>query len=87
MGVDRGVLASRECRKQLLTTSNLLTYYDPSLPLMLTADASQYGLGAIISHILPSGEERLIAFASRSLSPLFDVLDLTPRDNYVQNWY
>ena len=42
--------------KQLLTTSNLLTHYNPTLPLRLAADASQYGLGAVISHVLPSGE-------------------------------
>ena len=54
--------------KQLLTTSNLLIHYDPSLPLKLATDASQYGLGAVISHVLPTGEERPIAFASRSLS-------------------
>ena len=50
--------------KQLLTASNILTHYDPTLPLKLAADASQYGLGAVISHVLPSGEEKLIAFAS-----------------------
>ena len=55
--------------KQLLTASNLLTHYDPSLPMKVAADASQYGLGAVISHVLPNGEERPIAFASRSLSP------------------
>lgn len=54
--------------KRLLTTSNVLTHYNSSLPLKLTADASHYGLGAVISHILPGGEERPIAFTSRSLS-------------------
>lgn len=49
-------------------TSNLLTHYDPTMPLKLAADASQYGLGAVLSHVLPSGEEKPIAFASRSLS-------------------
>ena len=42
--------------------------YDPTLLLKLAADASQYGLGTVISHMLPGGDERPIAFASRSLS-------------------
>ena len=54
--------------KQLLTASNVLTHYDPNLPLKLAVDASQYGVGAVISHVLPGGDERPIAFASRSLS-------------------
>ena len=49
--------------KQLLTTSNVLTHNDPTLQLKLAADASQYGLGAVISHVLPEGEERPIVFA------------------------
>ena len=53
--------------KQLLTTSNLLTHYDPNLTLKLAADESQCGLGAVISHVLPNGVERPVAFASRSL--------------------
>ena len=54
--------------KDLLTTSNLLTHYDPTKPIRLAADASQYGLGAVISHVDPNGEERPITFASRALS-------------------
>ena len=54
--------------KQLMTASNLLTHYDATLPLKLAADASQYGLGAVISHVLPDGVERPVDFASRSLS-------------------
>ena len=42
--------------------------YDATLPLKLAADASQYGLGAVISRVLPDGVERPVAFASRSLS-------------------
>lgn len=54
--------------KDALTSSELLTHYDPALPLRLAADASNYGLGAVISHIMSNGDERPIAYASRTLS-------------------
>ena len=65
---------SKECSsafalaKEKLSSAPVLTHYDPSLPLSLAADASAYGVGAVISHLLPNGTERPIAFASRSLS-------------------
>ena len=43
-------------------------HYDPTLPVRLATDASSYGVGAVISHIGADGEERPIAFASRTLS-------------------
>jgi len=42
--------------------------YDPDLPLVLATDSSSYGLGAVLSHRIPEGVERPIAYASRSLS-------------------
>ena len=53
--------------KKALTTSQVLVHYDPTLPLSLAGDASAYGIGAVISHTLPDGSERPIAFASRTL--------------------
>ena len=55
--------------KEELSSSQVLVHYDPALPLTLAGDASAYGIGAVISHIMPDGTERPIAFASRSLSP------------------
>ena len=54
---------------QQLKSSQVLIHYDPSLPITLAGDASAYGIGSVISHVLPDGSERPIAFASRTLSP------------------
>uniref|UniRef100_A0AAV2LVS7 ribonuclease H n=2 Tax=Knipowitschia caucasica TaxID=637954 RepID=A0AAV2LVS7_KNICA len=54
--------------KRLVTSETVLTHYDPSLPVKLACDASPYGIGAVMSHVMRDGTERPIAFASRSLS-------------------
>ena len=54
--------------KQSLVHAPVLAHYDPQLPLILAGDASAYGMGAVISHKLPDGSERPVAFASRTLS-------------------
>ncbi len=52
--------------KDTLISARVLTHYDPSLPINLAADASSYGIGAVISHVFSDGTEK--PFASRSLS-------------------
>ena len=51
-----------------LSSAPVLTHFNEKLALKLDTVASQYGIGAVISHILPSGEERPIVYASRTLS-------------------
>ena len=59
---------SFEEAKQTLTSNEVLMHYDPSLPIRMAGDASAYGIGAVIAHVLPDGTERPVAFASRTLT-------------------
>lgn len=54
--------------KQLLASDKVLAHFNPQATLILTVDASSNGLGAILSQIDDSGEERPISFASRTLN-------------------
>lgn len=53
--------------KQVLVSSKVLAHYSLNLPLILTTDASSYGVGAVISHLTAQGE-RPISYASRVLN-------------------
>ena len=55
--------------KQLLCQESMLVHYDIKKPLKLFCDASPKGVGACLVHVMPSGEERPVAYASGSLSP------------------
>jgi len=46
----------------------ILTHCDPNRPLPLASDASPYGIGSSLSHVMEDGEEQPIAFATRSLT-------------------
>ena len=54
--------------KALLVSSDVLVHYNPELPIILSSDASPYGIGSVLSHRLPDGSDKPIAYASRSLS-------------------
>ena len=54
--------------KTLLVQAPVLVHYNPKLPLKLAGDASNYGIGAVLSHVDSTGQEHPIAFTSRTLS-------------------
>ena len=51
-----------------MTSDSLLVHFDPAKKLILAADASPYGLGAVFSHCLGDGTDKPIAFASCTLA-------------------
>ena len=54
--------------KSMVASDTVLTHYDPEKELRLATDASAYGLGCVLSHVMPDGSEKPIAFTSRTLN-------------------
>ncbi|KFD49840.1 hypothetical protein M513_09307 [Trichuris suis] len=55
--------------KLLLSDESLLVKFNETLPITLTCDASQYGIGAVLAHDMGKGREAPIAFYSRTMTP------------------
>lgn len=54
--------------KRMLSSKDTLVHYDMKKKLILSCDASQYGLGAVLEHEMNDGSIRPIMFASRTLN-------------------
>ena len=57
-----------EKAKELLQSAELLVHFDPKKELILVSDASDYGVGAVLSHKMEDGSERPVGYVSRSLN-------------------
>ncbi|XP_058837817.1 uncharacterized protein K02A2.6-like [Topomyia yanbarensis] len=54
--------------KEVLKSDLLLTHYNPSLDIVVSADASSVGVGATLSHKFPDGTLKVVQHASRALT-------------------
>ncbi|GBO28222.1 Transposon Ty3-G Gag-Pol polyprotein [Araneus ventricosus] len=54
--------------KELLSSDSVLVPFNEKLPLILTCDASPYGVGYVLSHLMTDGREAPIVYASRTLT-------------------
>ena len=66
---DHAQQSAFEELKRILSSAPVLAFYSPSYPTIVSADASSYGIGAVISQQQPSGEWQPVSFQSRSLTP------------------
>ena len=53
----------------MLQSSQVLVHYNIKLPLVLSCDASPYGIGAVLSRQMAGGTDIPVAFASWTLAP------------------
>lgn len=54
--------------KNRISYKIFLTHLNPALSIKVSADASNSGIGACLSHIYPDGTEKAIAHISRTLN-------------------
>ena len=54
--------------KDLLVSTQILAHYNPKLPTVIAADASAYGIGAVLIQVQNDGKRRPVSYASRSLT-------------------
>lgn len=57
-----------EWAKKQMVSDKVLVHFDPEKPVRLACDSSQYGIGAVLMHVMPDSSERPICFISRVLT-------------------
>nr|XP_037273151.1 uncharacterized protein LOC119165061 [Rhipicephalus microplus] len=78
--------AAFEKIKELLTSDRCMAKYHPSYATTVSADASSFGLGAVLLQTQPSGERRPVEFASRSMTETEQRYSQTEKEALATTW-
>lgn len=78
--------AAFETLKNNLTNPPLLGHFDTNQPVTLRTDACGHGIGAILAQPDATGTERVIAYASRTLSPAESRYSTTDQEGLAIVW-
>ncbi|XP_077550696.1 uncharacterized protein LOC144163904 [Haemaphysalis longicornis] len=72
--------------KELLCSERCVATYNTQYKTTVSADASSFGLGAVLLQEQPSGERRAVAFASRSLTSAETRYSQTEKEALAASW-
>ena len=73
--------------KNAVVEAPVTAYFDPEKPTEISVDASPVGLGAILAQIDPlTGDKHVVAYASRSLTPVEQHYSQTEREALAVVW-
>lgn len=67
--------------KRNIVSNVVLVHFDSTLPIILTCDASNKGLGCVLSHRYPNGLIKPIAFGSRTLTSAEDNYSILDKES------
>ena len=68
--------------KEQLSQAPILVHYDPSQPIQVAGEASNYGVGAVLSHIIPGGKEHPLSSRHVLCSPVNEIVHRLKRRPY-----
>ncbi|CAB4007063.1 Transposon Tf2-9 poly [Paramuricea clavata] len=72
--------------KNAIASDCTMAFYDPNRPTKLTVGASPVGLGAVLAQTQENGQDRCIAYASRSLTPVEARYSQTEKEALAAVW-
>ena len=72
--------------KEALSSTQNLAFFNPKLKTELIVDASPVGIGAILCQLADDGQHRIIAYASKALTPTEQRYSQTEREALAIVW-